>query len=811
MPYIPDIDGSSALNTISQYTEQVTGTAEQVGGKVVDMAGNQIQSTSSGGSTFFSSLKNITGTAGATVATLAGATVPTGAAVVAAAAAMALGAKLGEGWYDNNPEFWNGVGEKIYNLNPALSDDVYNGAHAVWTWVEGGKTYVDADVVQLVADELANANAFDEGSYSPPETGVVTNFLSSDALVQKVFSNIRTFFANTYPNKELYLPSVDEITSLLPSANMYAVYITMWHDQGLPDTTGHISTLHIISFNNPSVTVNNVSGDSTISYNIDWDTAYRTSYTPNWDYNTRSYNITATTTEQSSSSVYNLSYLPSYEGYANGSYSTAFPNAWSSSGSPNLPCYVGIGEFTQPYPIDGVTKQTGATTMPKNGSVETTFADWWANRQTRVKAWSVDPITGDIKIDETITTLPLEFPYNVPNPSALPTPEIDPDPDPNSKQWKRVQHQTENEPDPDADQDQDTRQEGDIKDDPVNDPLNDPFNDYKPAYEDLADKYTKDTGNEPETTPDPKPIGITPAITLPSGDAQALFTVYNPTKAQLDTFGGWLWSSNFLENLVKIIENPIDCVISLKKIFITPDTSGSGTIYCGHLASSASAALVSAQYKEINLGTINIGEYFYDATDYAPYTSVSCYLPFIGIVELSAYDCINATMGIKYTVDCYNGDFMANITLTKGSYSAVTYTYTGNCSVEYPITGSNHAALAVSAAVTAVTAVASGGLSLAGMAGMAGSLRGQQSVNGQMSGNAGACGCKTPYVIVKRTIPKPAANYSQYRGYGASKLMNIGNCSGYTRVKALITNNISGANDTEIQEIEDILKDGIIV
>lgn len=780
MGFTPQVDGTAAIKNFSNYTSTATGTAANVTADIIQFPGNAAQTATSGGTTFFSSLKSLTGTAASAVASLAGVTVPTSAVVVGAIAAMGLGCELGTNWYQSNPDLWNEIGEAIYNLNPELSAGIYNGAPAVWTFIENGIGYVPQDVVETVSDILVANNVL-SGEIVPTYSPVVNTTLPISGIslveltnycVSKYASDLRALGYTVVIAPDFWDNANEVINYVLQNVD-YTIYGI---EPYLVTTTGSSSDsykvvggIEVHWINNESYTVHSVSEGGVYSF-VGGTEYYRRSATYVF-YNT-------------DSQTYSSRYSMSSTQHSSATYHQGYTNEYTFTADPSFNDFWNAGTVSSTYSYEGITAQVNANIRTVDQTFEDYYADWVAQGQPRVTSWYIDPATGEITTTETVT-IPLEVPYAYPAAEEWVNPQADPAIDPLT---------------------QSEAQAGQLPDTNI-DPAP-----YIQAIQDLLDKLVRDSEGEKGDPEQPTTdTGTTPALVIPTGSAQALFTVYNPTQAQLDTFGGWLWSSSFLDNLIKIIENPIDCIISLKKIFCTPTTSGSGNIYCGYLNSGASAALVSAQYTSVDLGSVEVPEYFYNATDYSPYTTVSMFLPFIGMVELSPYDLIGATVNVTYNIDCYNGDFLAEITCTKSGYEAVTYTYSGNCAVEYPITGSNHAALALSTAVTAVTAVASGGLSLAGMAGMAGSLRGQQSVNGQMSGNAGACGGKTPFIIIKRSIPKNATNYAKYYGYPAQKAMMIGNCSGYTRVKAMITNNIAGATGSEVEEIESLLKDGIIV
>lgn len=319
------------------------------------------------------------------------------------------------------------------------------------------------------------------------------------------------------------------------------------------------------------------------------------------------------------------------------------------------------------------------------------------------------------------------------------------------------------------------------------------------------------TGNTPAWLPDDV-VGNT-----------VLWHVYNATPAQLNQFGYWLWvSGDIITQFKRIVSNPIDAILGLHKVYVTPNRGSPTTIVCGNLDSEVSAFPVTNQYSEINCGDVWITEYFGNVYDYSPYTDISVYLPFIGIVPVSVDDVMRGKMSIHYMVDVYTGACIAEISINRDGVGGVLYQFNGNCAVEYPITSMsyNNAIMATigitSGAISAIPQMASGNVIGAG-ASMAGALlhstmqqRETIQRSGSFSGNAGAMGAKKPYVIITRPQPEIAENYEDYEGYGANATVEIGNCSGYIKCRT-VDLEISGAYKSELDEIEALLKGGVYI
>ena len=67
-----------------------------------------------------------------------------------------------------------------------------------------------------------------------------------------------------------------------------------------------------------------------------------------------------------------------------------------------------------------------------------------------------------------------------------------------------------------------------------------------------------------------------------------------------------------------------------------------------------------------------------------------------------------------------------------------------------------------------------------------------------------------PYLIITRPKPAEADNFNKFYGKPSNKTVRLSSCSGYTRVKDVHVDNIV-ATDNELSEIEQLLKEGVII
>ena len=342
---------------------------------------------------------------------------------------------------------------------------------------------------------------------------------------------------------------------------------------------------------------------------------------------------------------------------------------------------------------------------------------------------------------------------------------------------------------------------------------------------DLIQNQKESNGMEDDTDTPTKPVnpnpvdtgtGTTPTVIIPTGTAKSLFAIYNPTQGEINSFGAWLWSSNFVDQLLKLFNDPMQAIIGLHKVFATPTTSGQDTIHVGYLDSGVSSDVVSAQYVTVDCGSVTLRETFQNVFDYNPFTEVNLYLPFIGIQKLNVGDVMRSSINVIYHVDVITGACLAEVKITRDLTGGVLYTYAGNCAVQYPVSSGSYMGIVASMASIAggiAGTIASGG-AMAPMAfgAVSGVLNAHNRVShsGSFSGNSGAMGCKKPYLIITRPQTALSQTFPSFNGYPANHSVIIGECSGFTKFDEVHIENITATSD-EANEIETLLKTGIII
>jgi len=317
------------------------------------------------------------------------------------------------------------------------------------------------------------------------------------------------------------------------------------------------------------------------------------------------------------------------------------------------------------------------------------------------------------------------------------------------------------------------------------------------------------------TTPPDTGTGDSPTGVPPTGSASSLWAIYNPTQAEIDSFGSWLWSSNLVDQIKKLFSDPMQAIIGVHKVFASPSTGAAQNIKVGYLDSGVSAAVVTDQYTTVDCGSVSLREYYGSVLDYSPFTEVSLYLPFIGIVRLDTADVMRSSISVKYHVDVLTGACLADVKVTRDGAGGVLYQYAGSAIVTYPVSSGSYVGAVAGvlgiAGGIAGTIASGGALAPALMGGAMGATHLHTDVqhSGGFSGSAGAMGAKKPYLIISRA-QGATPNLSTIKGVPATKRITLGSCDGYTKVDQLDLDGIP-ATSRELSEIETLLKQGVIL
>lgn len=301
---------------------------------------------------------------------------------------------------------------------------------------------------------------------------------------------------------------------------------------------------------------------------------------------------------------------------------------------------------------------------------------------------------------------------------------------------------------------------------------------------------------------------------IPAAINTGFCRIYCPSEQQLRDLSNFLWSAQYdLTAVKKLFANPMDSVLGLSAVPLT--LSGANhAVYLGGVDTKMSFPMVNYQSYQVPMGAITVEKRWGSYLDYDPYTKFSIYLPFIGFKDLSADDIMGKQIILDYDVDILSGACTARLQ----AGGNVLYQWSGQCSIQLPVTASNWNQVfqsATSAALSAGLSVATGtaGPVLAGALAAEGvqAIMGKPRIErgGSSSGAAGWMGGLTPYLV--RVTPEAIipSDQNKFIGYPAFSSISLGALTGYNEISSIHLEGIP-ATGAELDELEAILKGGVI-
>ena len=358
-------------------------------------------------------------------------------------------------------------------------------------------------------------------------------------------------------------------------------------------------------------------------------------------------------------------------------------------------------------------------------------------------------------------------------------------------------------------------------------------------------------GNGGHELPDmPIPIPDLPNV---SPAEVSWLTVYKMTGPQLSEFGEEMVDPDLWSAITQFFNNPLDAIVNIILCPIDAPTTRTKTPQVGRgpLAKQWTNAypVVSNQYVSVNCGSIQFLPYWDSAFDFDPYTKILIFLPFIGYKPLKVDEVMGCGVNVTYHIDVCTGDciaFISRIPFADDAYGPyqpqLIAQFQGNCGVRVPI-GRLSSDAAIDASMRLMTqgmglvgdiagSVAGGNKGLSDPSSVSMSQLGDQLASatmttvsgmkqhiersGALGGNSGYMGKLRPYIIreiPRQTLPKPNKDhYWKLEGYPANIGANLAFVagSGLQMVEAIELDGLP-AYDSEITEIETILKGGVIV
>lgn len=241
---------------------------------------------------------------------------------------------------------------------------------------------------------------------------------------------------------------------------------------------------------------------------------------------------------------------------------------------------------------------------------------------------------------------------------------------------------------------------------------------------------------------------------------------------------------------------------------------------------NSSCNFITRPLREIDFGTIsltadNIG--FKTFADYTQ-TTATLYLPCYGAVNLDMHSIANGIIHLRAVIDVRNGNILYRLeTQAQEDELPVLYgQYSGNCGIPVPVGGAN-AGVSILGAVSSIGTVATGIATgnpmniVGGVSALAQQTAPTIDKSGALQPAAAAYGTPVPVLQIMKKIMLAPPEWGEINGFLSAgkdshtdeQYTKLGDYSGFFRAADCDVSGISGATESEKQEIKALLQSGV--
>lgn len=369
------------------------------------------------------------------------------------------------------------------------------------------------------------------------------------------------------------------------------------------------------------------------------------------------------------------------------------------------------------------------------------------------------------------------------------------------------------------------------------------------------------------------PIDIPPLPTLSSSNT-GFTRIYNPSLSQVQALAQYLWTDESVvqtiwNHIKQYFEDPMQAIIGFNLLPVPVPNGGTTTFKLMYIDTGVSMTAAANQFVDVDCGTLLLEQYYGSALDFSPYTKVSCYLPYVGNVNLNVDEVMGKEIHIKYRVDICSGSCVAYILVDE----SVLYQYSGHCAIPIPFSSADFSSY-VTAGISTAKLVGSTALAGAGVGAVEAAteplqqtskttttatsrnpttgrqrtewtstvvktietppqsntqasfsgLSAQNIANtvgqvvsskpfiehsGSFFGNSGYLGVRRPFLIIERPNMCMPADYQVLNGFPSMITMKLSTCKGFTKVQQVQLTGMPATNP-EQAEILELLKSGVV-
>lgn len=298
-------------------------------------------------------------------------------------------------------------------------------------------------------------------------------------------------------------------------------------------------------------------------------------------------------------------------------------------------------------------------------------------------------------------------------------------------------------------------------------------------------------------------------------------TIWGLTRYAVNDIANSLYNDTFINNPQLLFNTPIENITSLRVYPFDVSRLGSyinEKVKIGRVNMEVyGKRMMTTQYEFIAYRGYITPKYN-NFLDLSPYTKIEVYLPYVGFVDLNPDDIMGKELTIKYYIDVLTGKCMVEFTYKKDGVTHILNNIDGQIGVDIAIGGGGYAEIAQNLLMVgagATTALLTGGATLPVLSGALISGINSSKLNIQKRSTL------QPYlnfnlpqkimIRIYRPQYKRPSDFASTFGLPLNETRKLNTLNGFTQVRELHIENIFGATLDEFNQIEALLKEGVIL
>ena len=302
---------------------------------------------------------------------------------------------------------------------------------------------------------------------------------------------------------------------------------------------------------------------------------------------------------------------------------------------------------------------------------------------------------------------------------------------------------------------------------------------------------------------------------LPSIDISTGSPLYYISSPALKLFQKFIWSTDLTDIVRKYIYEPEQAIISLRVCDFALTKSQPENLVIGNMNTDITVQKIS-NWVRLNLGSVRLNEYYGMYLDYLPSMSVTLYLPHFGFVNLSLDDVMNCTISIFYNIELYSGSATIEIYSHNNRFNTdiLIAQLTTNILMTVPLQfADKNNVIEETMSTISRTATSHGGNAISALNNVIDIATNKQHFsNLSTASNAfGMLSYNEAFLKIERQVAAVPSSYLTEKGFPFMATTKLSKLKGFTKVYSIEHLNIPEMTEEERNELEHVLKEGVIL